>query len=417
MFCLVPRDRQVGDVKASIEADKGADFPAAHTKLIYQGKVLADETTLEAAGVSESGFMVVMVKKPKKSAAPAAVAPPKEDAAPAAAKEEATKEGETKTPAASAAPAPTPAAPERPAAPAATGGADATPAAAAAPAADEGTPDYGSAASTMASGSALQETIGTLCAMGFAEDEVKRALRAAFNNPDRAVEYLTTGLPPEFQEAPPAAAAAAAAAPGGGGEGTGAGDAAAAIAAAAAAAEAGGAAGAAAAAGGGAGGPNAQPLNMWNPGAQAGAEGGAGSGSLDFLRQHPQFQALRSMVQTNPSILQPMLQELGKQNPQLLQVINSNQSEFLRIINEPVSAAEQQSMAAMMAGALGGEGDMDAEGPGVVNIELTEEDRANVDTLMAMGFSEAAVVQAYLACDKNPDLAANYLFEHGMDEQ
>ena len=33
--------------------------------------------------------------------------------------------------------------------------------------------------------------------------------------------------------------------------------------------------------------------------------------------------------------LQPMLLELGKQNPQLLRLISDNQPEFLRLINEP----------------------------------------------------------------------------------
>jgi hypothetical protein len=40
------------------------------------------------------------------------------------------------------------------------------------------------------------------------------------------------------------------------------------------------------------------------------------------------------MVQANPQILQPMLQELGKQNPALLRLINENQAEFLQLINE-----------------------------------------------------------------------------------
>lgn len=33
---------------------------------------------------------------------------------------------------------------------------------------------------------------------------------------------------------------------------------------------------------------------------------------------------------------QPMLQELGKQNPQLMRTIQDHQDDFLRLINEPV---------------------------------------------------------------------------------
>ena len=34
--------------------------------------------------------------------------------------------------------------------------------------------------------------------------------------------------------------------------------------------------------------------------------------------------------------LQPMLQELGKQNPHLMRLIQEHQADFLRLINEPV---------------------------------------------------------------------------------
>lgn len=34
--------------------------------------------------------------------------------------------------------------------------------------------------------------------------------------------------------------------------------------------------------------------------------------------------------------VQPMLQELGKQNPQLVRLIQDHQADFLRLINEPV---------------------------------------------------------------------------------
>ncbi|KAI8013156.1 Ubiquitin receptor RAD23d [Camellia lanceoleosa] len=49
------------------------------------------------------------------------------------------------------------------------------------------------------------------------------------------------------------------------------------------------------------------------------------------------FQALRSMVQANPQILQ----ELGKQNPQLLRLIQEHNAEFLQLINEPVEGSEE----------------------------------------------------------------------------
>ncbi|GMN57088.1 hypothetical protein TIFTF001_026205 [Ficus carica] len=69
----------------------------------------------------------------------------------------------------------------------------------------------------------------------------------------------------------------------------------------------------------------------------------ARAGNLDFLRNSQQFQAMRAMVQADPQILQPMLQELGKQNPQLMHLIQQNQADYLRLINEPVEGGATPS--------------------------------------------------------------------------
>ena len=52
------------------------------------------------------------------------------------------------------------------------------------------------------------------------------------------------------------------------------------------------------------------------------------------------------------------MQELGKQNPDLLQMINSNQEEFLRMINEPAPQGEPNmaELAAQLGAAGGGAG-------------------------------------------------------------
>jgi UV excision repair protein RAD23 len=218
-------------------------------------------------------------------------------------------------------PAPPPAAPVAAAQPSAP----ATTTTAAAPAADmpAETATAVTGADAFATGSELQASIKAISEMGFEEAEVKRAMRAAFNNPERAVEYLMSGIPEHL--VPPAAAppgaAPAAAAP--------AGDAAAPPAAAAAAA----------------GGPNAAPLDMWGapvPAAAGGAAAAAGGGGvadlLQQVRSNPAAaQRIQQLLQSDPNQLMALLQELSRQNPEFAQQLQANPQATLGALMGAVS--------------------------------------------------------------------------------
>lgn len=366
-------------------------------RLIFKGKILDNAKSLTDAGVTGAGFIVVM--PPKKP-------PAKPEAKPPAA---AAASSGTPNP-----PQPTPAnepAPAAPAADAPLAAADA-PAAPAAPGAGGGAPD-----TSLVTGAAYDASVAHIVQMGFPEAEVKRALRAAFNNPDRAVEFLCSGIPAAQQDAPTAATPTATArAAGGGGGGappaTG----------AAATGSGGGAPPATGAAATGGGGGTAaatpgMPFNMFDQTA-GGAGGGDGRGRLDFLRQLPPFNNMRRVIQANPSVVGQLLRQLEQSDPALLQLINSNREEFLRLIHEPVEEGAEgggeevmEALAQQMAQTGAGGGGPPQPGPG--QIMVTEEENEVILRLTelgsTMGLQQAHCVEAWLACDRDENLAANFL--------
>lgn len=44
-------------------------------------------------------------------------------------------------------------------------------------------------------------------------------------------------------------------------------------------------------------------------------------------------------------------------------------------------------------------------------IQVTQEEKAAIDRLADLGFDKQLAIEAYFACDKNEELAANYLFD------
>ena len=265
------------------------------------------------------------------------------------------------------------------------------------------------------------EAVESLTAMGFPEPETRAALTAAMGNPDLAYEYLLTGIP-EHAMATMAQRSPARAPP---------------------------------------------------PSSSAALVGaGAATSDIEQLRNHPQFNTLKQLVQQNPAALPQVLNLIGQQSPQLLAAIHANDDAFLAMMNEPISNTPTQApppqpvgvpgamgnpadMVQMLAGmpaaqraqfaqSLGmspeqlnsfmqmvssmppdqlnqmmssmGGGGMGAPGGGMQEgvIRLTEEEMASVNRLVALGFDQQHAAQAYLACDKNEALAANFLLEGGF---
>ncbi|KAH3908319.1 UV excision repair protein RAD23 [Parastagonospora nodorum] len=359
----------IGELKAKIQADKGWEVP--QQKLIYSGKILQDANTVESYSIEEKGFIVCMVSKPKAPAASSSKAPPSTPA-PAAAQ----------TPAAPAAPAPLSAVSQN---------APATPSPAPATQATGRNFDDPSA---LTMGNEREAAVANMESMGFARADIDAAMRAAFFNPDRAVEYLLTGIPDSArQEQAQAAQANAPSSP---------------------TPAAGGNTGATAAPSGG-----DEPINLFEAAAQAGQRGGSGgaarsgatgaaagaggatalnANSLEFLRNNPQFQQLRQVVQQQPQMLEPILQQVGAGNPQLAQMIAANPEQFLQLLAE--------------------DADDDAPlPPGTQAISVTEDEREAIERLCRLGFERDIVIQAYFACDKNEELAANFLFDQPDEEE
>jgi UV excision repair protein RAD23 len=267
-------------------------------KLIHSGRVLVNEMTVETAGIKEGDFMVVMV------APPTVKTEKKEVERKLASKDEPKKEVKE-------------------------------------------TPTTKSVNNPLLSGDDFEVAVQQMVSMGFDKESVLAAMRASYNNPDRAVEYLFNGIPEgaEVEE-----------------------------------------------------GSDHHQVNHED-----------GDNPLEFLRNDPQFLQLRTAIQQNPSLLPPLIEQIGQANPELFALLDQHKEAFIELLNEGASSdvegedAENEPLEG---------GQQHQRQPPAVTIQVNEQEQEALKRLEQLGFPRARVIEAYFACDKNEELAANFLFEN-----
>ncbi|RNF16347.1 UV excision repair RAD23-like protein [Trypanosoma conorhini] len=323
--------------------------------LCHKGAVVGNAQTMAELGVEENAVFIIAGSKQSKRnppPKPTASVPPPDTKTPPLAETTSVEEGAKE------------AAETEPA----TAGAEATPVEGSVP-----PPVLEPSSSTAATAASQQGSashgvdpalIDSIVAMGFDDrEQVALALRAAYMNPDRAVEFLCTGIPPSA-------------------------------------------------------------LQRWNEPVITPSEGlGQTSVPTDRLMAHmrqgtsdsplynalmaiPQFGEIRAIVQANPESLPTVIQQLHIHHPQVIELIQQDPDEFLRIMGTPGQAELT----------TGGSGDVGGGAPAdPVLIPLREGERVVIERLVELGggaWTEQDALEAYRACEESEEAAAQLLFSN-----
>ena len=205
--------------------------------------------------------------------------------------------------------------------------------------------------------------IASLVDMGFEKSQAEAAIKAAHGQIDRAVDYLYNGIPEGTDE-------------------------------------------------------NEQFLEQLEQGEEGGEQGEEGDEEDDPLKQTASIAKI--LCQNNPAKLTNLMQNIQQTNPDLFSMINEREEEFKNLLEQPVNQQDIRNLKNFQRQmGLEGVGEEQGHGhvQGTISVNVTPEDRVVINRLKELGnFNEADVIQAYFACDKNEEMAANYLFEQKMKD-
>lgn len=395
-------EKTVLELKKKIFEERGPEYVAEKQKLIYAGVILTDDRTVGSYNVDEKKFIVVMLTRDSSSSNR------NQRSVKESNKLTSTDDSKQSMPCEEA---------NHTNSPSSTNTEDSVLSRETRPlSSDELIGELAQASlqsraeSNLLMGDEYNQTVLSMVEMGYPREQVERAMAASYNNPERAVEYLINGIPAEegtFYNRL--------------NESTN---------------------------------PSLIPSGP-QPASATSAERSTESNSdpFEFLRSQPQFLQMRSLIYQNPHLLHAVLQQIGQTNPALLQLISENQDAFLNMLNQPidresesgatvppvsnaripstldnvdlfspdleVATSAQRSAAGTSAAHQSGSAadNEDLEQPlGVSTIRLNRQDKDAIERLKALGFPEALVLQAYFACEKNEEQAANFLLSSSFED-
>ena len=115
---------------------------------------------------------------------------------------------------------------------------------------------------------------------------------------------------------------------------------------------------------------------------------------------------IKCLCMNNPEKLPSILTNLKEHSPQLFELIKQHEEDFKNLLVSPLSEEDIRNFQSIQ---------QELRRPPGQTIRLTKEESDAVKRLQELGgFSQADAVQAYFACDKNEEMAANFLFEQKM---
>ena len=117
---------------------------------------------------------------------------------------------------------------------------------------------------------------------------------------------------------------------------------------------------------------------------------------------------IKIICMNNPEKITGLLNMFKERHPNLINLMKLHEEEFKNLLVSPITQEDINNFKEI---------EQELRRPQGPSIRLTKEESDAVKRLQELGFSQAEAVQAYIACDKNEEMAANFLFEQKMREE